>query len=395
VPLQFGSSDILNLAPTPNVPPKNSRSPTPPDNSRQRFATPLPIKISQRIMPTTRESRAAKPVRYSVDPYQTLDSDTEPRPTNNHHEEDEDDEYQVPEKPGSSSRRGPPKIPGQDASASDASSDSSEDEDEEDEDVYDSGGEVPRARGNTRGRRGGRGRISQQTSGHRRDAAALITSTSTRVHRRHEFRGPKTGRKRRRRAASEDTNSDAEEGGFLALKLPNPNVKLTYRPRINQATGKRERLFTTYGMNTQALVIATGVRDRSLGVPAVPEEGSFEPNPFWQEGQDELVDLGDGRQRVERMEYYDVNPIDGTGSTAETYMPSKNEDPIKCIIGPGAEQKMLTFQRFGVFNLKESGEHKKGYTLNAGGHVISMEWAPNRPKGTEKIRFLAHELCSG
>lgn len=332
-------------------------------------------------MPITRGSRATKPVRYSVDPYQDLDSDAEPRPTNNRHEEDEDDEYQVLEKLGPSSRRGPPKIAGEDASASDANSDSSEDEEEDDEDVYDSEEETPRARGNPRGKGRGRGGISEQTSDRR-----LISSTGARVHRRHEFRAPRTSRKRRRRAASVDTNSDAEEGGSLTLKLPNPNVKLTYRPRVNQATGKRERLFTTYGMNTHALVIATGVRDRSLGVPAVPEEGSFEPNPFWQEGQDELVDLGDGMQKVERMEYYDVNPIDGTGYTAETYMPSKDEEPIKCIIGPGAEQKMLTFQRFGVFNLKESGEHKKGYILNAGGHVVSMEWAPNRPKGTEKSR---------
>ena len=330
-------------------------------------------------MPTTRGSRATQPVRYSVDPYQDLDSDAELRPTNNHHEEDEDDEYQVLEKLEPSSRRGPPKTSGQDAFASDANSDSSEDEEEDDEDVYDSEEETLRARGNPRGKRRGRGGISEQTSGHR-----LISSAGARVHRRHEFRAPRTSRKRRRRAASVDTNSDAEEGGSLTLKLPNPNVKLTYRPRVNQATGKRERLFTTYGMNTHALVIATGVRDRSLGVPAVPEEGSFEPNPFWQEGQDELVDLGDGMQRAERMEYYDVNPVDETGYTAETYMPSKDEEPIKCIIGPGAEQKMLTFQRFGVFNLKESGEHKKGYILNAGGHVVSMEWAPNRPKGTEK-----------
>jgi len=325
-------------------------------------------------MPTTRGSRAVKPVRSSIDPYQALDSDTG--------------------SPGSSNRRDPSKVPERDAPALDADSDSFEDEDEEDEDVYDSEGETPHARGNPRGSRRGRGRISQETSGRRRDATALISSTSARVHRRHEFRVPRTSRKRRRRAASEDTNSDAEEGGSLALKLPNPNVKLTYRPRINQATGKRERLITTYGMNTHALVIATGVRDRSLGVPAVPEEGSFEPNPFWQEGQDELVDLGDGTQRIERMEYYDVNPVDGTGPTAETYVPSKNEEPIKCIIGPGAEQKMLTFQRFGVFNLKESGGHKMGYILNAGGHVISMEWAPNRPKGTEKSRFLVHELYS-
>ncbi|KAG0639914.1 hypothetical protein HOY80DRAFT_51430 [Tuber brumale] len=340
-------------------------------------------------MPTTRRSRAAKPVRYSVDPYQDLDSDAEPRPTNNHHEEGENNEYQVLEKPGSSSRQGPPKIPGQGESASDANPDSFEDEDEEedeeedDDDVYGSEGETPRARGNSQRRRG-RGRISKESSG-RRDVAAL-SSTSARVHRRHEFRAPMTSRKRRRRAASEDTtNSDAEEGESFTLKLPNPSVKLTYRPRIHQATGKRERLFTTYGMNTHALVIATGVRDRSLGVPAVPEEGSFEPNPFWQEGQDELVDLGDGMQRVERMEYCDATPVDGTGATAEMYMPSKGEEPIKCIIGPGAEQKILTFQRFGIFNLKESGEHKNGYILNAGGHVISMEWVPNRPKGVQYL----------
>ncbi|RPB03120.1 hypothetical protein L873DRAFT_1670981 [Choiromyces venosus 120613-1] len=340
-------------------------------------------------MPTTRRSRAAKPVQYSADPYKDLDIDGEPQPTNDPREEGKDDEYQEPEKPRpSTSRRGPPKTPAQDESASDTYSTSSEEEEEEedDDDVYDSGEQTPRVQRNARGRGRGRGGISEGTSGRRRDAAALNHS-GVRVHRRHQF-PPSTPRvrKRRRRGGSEDTsNSDAEGGESSALKLPNPSVKLTYRPRINQATGKRERLFTTYGINTHSLVIATGVRDRSLGVPAVPEEGSFEPSPFWQEGQDELVDLGDGMQRVERMEYCDVNSVDDAGAAAEVYMPSKDEEPIKCIIGPGAKQKLLTIQRFGIFNLKESGEHKKGYILNVGGHVISMEWAPHRPKGVQYL----------
>lgn len=204
------------------------------------------------------------------------------------------------------------------------------------------------------------------------------SSTAARLHRPH---GNSIPGRRRVTYSIEGGNYSGGENG--ASKAQIPTVRLTYRPRVAR-TGKRERLMATYGCRISNLVKAGCLRDRTIGLPALPEEGCFAPAPFWEEGQDELVDLGNGRGKEERLDYYDESHEDEQVGNAKVYLPSKDEPPIKCIIGPGSEKQLITFQRFGIFNLAAVPGNKRGYILNAGGHVLSTDWVPNRPQGIDR-----------
>lgn len=225
-----------------------------------------------------------------------------------------------------------------------------------------------------------------------------------RLHRPHKFRvnrlpGMAVGTRRRDRLASaaaaaaaalpptdDPPSADADTLPLALLPVgmrpPDPSVKITYRPGFIKSTGKRERIVTAYGANTRTLVKAVKVRDTFIGLPAVPERASLGFTPFWSRTQDKHVEIGIGQQQVQRIEYYDTpgTAAAGVGVGVEKYLPP-DAGAIKCIIGPQTGKKIITFQRFGMHDLAGTGKEKRGFILNAGGQVVGMDWAPNRPKG--------------
>lgn len=213
-----------------------------------------------------------------------------------------------------------------------------------------------------------------------------------RLHRPHKFRvnrvpGTPAGTRRRDRLATAEAAAAAAADHTPDLELlpvgmrpPDPSVKITYRPGFIKSTGKRERIVTAYGANTQTLVKAVKVRDTFIGLPAVPERSCLGFTPFWKRGQDHHVDVGMGQQQTQRIEYYNTPGTTTDGVGVEKYLPPE-AGVIKCIIGPQTGKKIITFQRFGMHDLAGGGGGKRGFILNAGGQVVGVDWAPNRPKG--------------
>lgn len=286
-----------------------------------------------------RATRNRKPTNYALDPYKDLDSSASSPalPADS----SEDDDFLLKNT----------------AAANVPSSPSSEDDDPKDTD-------------------------------HPRSTTALEPpSEGARIHRPHQFRvgrlpGAPPGVRRRDRIAKADPDRSPEADIPAALRPPDPSVKITYRPGFIKSTGKRERIVTAYGANIETLVKAVRVRDQFIGLPAVPEKSCLGFTPFWRKGQDVTVDVGMGRQECRRIEYYDA-PAAAAGEEnhVEKYLPAETGFQIKCIIGPSTGKKIITFQRFGMHDLAGSGKGKKGFILNAGGHVLGMDWAPNRPEG--------------
>lgn len=238
-----------------------------------------------------------------------------------------------------------------------------------------------------------------------------IPGEGARLHRPHKFRvnrlpGTAVGTRRRDRLAaaaaaaaaaataaplpadgSPDGDGDGDPLHHLLLlpagmRPPDPSVKITYRPGFIKSTGKRERIVTAYGANTLTLVRAVKVRDTFIGLPAIPERASLGFTPFWSQAQDRHVEVGIGQQQTQRIEYYNTPgaATNGVGAGVEKYLPP-DTGVIKCIIGPQTGKKIITFQRFGMHDLAGTGKQKRGFILNAGGQVVGMDWAPNRPTG--------------
>lgn len=163
------------------------------------------------------------------------------------------------------------------------------------------------------------------------------------------------------------------------MRVPDPSVRMTYRPGFVKSVGKRERITRHYGEDDESLLKAILVRDHWLAAPAVPSREGLAFTPFWREKQDDIVELGEGQQAAVVLDF-------GEGE-ANRYLPPEGE-PIKCILGPLGRQEAVTFPRFGMTSLgslEDGRSGKKGYILNAGGQVVSMVWATNRPKGKSSV----------
>lgn len=320
-----------------------------------------------------RATRNRKPTNYALDPYKDLDSDNTDPPAQRDSSEDED--FQIAPK-STIDPNAPEDADAADASPSDDASVSDELSPLEDDDASDEGYQ----------QRGSKKPRTPRTTLVRGATLEATPGEGARLHRPHKFRVNRlpeslTGMRRRDRLAMLDTlnNPDAEVLP-IGMRPPDPSVKITYRPGFIKSTGKRERIVTAYGGNNETLVKAVKVRDTYIGLPAVPERSCLGFTPFWKKGQDEHVDMGMGRQKTQRVEYYDA-PGTVTGAGVERYLPAATGFQIKCIIGPQTGKKIITFQRFGMHDLAGTGKGKKGFILNAGGHVLGMDWAPNRPKG--------------
>lgn len=337
-----------------------------------------------------RETRNRKPTNYALDPYGDLGGDdSDPPPVQPDSEDDED--FKIGPRLAAEFS-----MPATAAAGSGPGDGRGEDEDDDGEDdlsgLDDDDGPQRRRR-----RRPTKLPLSPQSPPppplSRGATLEATPGEGARLHRPHKFRvnrvpGTPAGTRRRDRLTStaDDAAAAADHTPELELlpvgmRPPDPSVKITYRPGFIKSTGKRERIVTAYGANTQTLVKAVKVRDTFIGLPAVPERSCLGFTPFWKRGQDHHVDVGMGQQQTQRIEYYNTPGTTTDGANVEKYLPPET-GVIKCIIGPQTGKKIITFQRFGMHDLAGGGGGKRGFILNAGRQVVGVDWAPNRHKGS-------------
>ncbi|KAI5798951.1 hypothetical protein EDC01DRAFT_787252 [Geopyxis carbonaria] len=201
-------------------------------------------------------------------------------------------------------------------------------------------------------------------------------SEGARVHKKH-LRTLSSGKGKGKRKA----RLIAEGGNPADARIPDPSVRITYRPGFSKATGKRDRLQHIFGAATDVLVKAVWVRDQAIGLPAIPTKASLGYTPFWdRESEVGPEVLGAGAQVERELDYGD----DGEGVRGFLPPPTP-ESEIRCILGPTGAQKVINFKRFGIHNLADIDARKNAYLLNAGGMVAGLDWAPNRPDGTQYL----------
>lgn len=349
-----------------------------------------------------RATRNRKPTNYALDPYKDLDSDHSTQP-GQPDDSSEDEDFLVGKKSAGGINASGDGEEGGDNEEREEDDDEEDEEEGEDEE----GEEYLSDFGDEDGPSSQQGGKSRRARG--RGTPIEIPGEGARLHRPHQFRVgrlpnvPPGIRRRDRLAKMAEADGTPDADIPAAMRPPDPSVKITYRPGFIKSTGKRERIVTAYGGNIETLVKAVRVRDQYIGLPAVPERSCLGFTPFWSESQDVIVDLGMGRQKSQRIEYYDApRAAGGSGSErVEKYLPAETGFQIKCIIGPSTGKKIITFQRFGMHDLAGTGKGKRGFILNAGGHVLGMDWAPNRPKGmlgstlysSHPIILLFHPLC--
>ena len=154
-----------------------------------------------------------------------------------------------------------------------------------------------------------------------------------------------------------------------------PSIRITRRPGLPaKSNSKRERIESIYGNGYEALVAGIRARDSWITDPVLPKRKSLEYTPFFDASQLEIIDLGEGGQEMRWLDY------ETEKTSLEKHLPAEN-GTIKCILGPLNGQKVITFRRFGISDLSTIQKGRTGHMLNAGGHVMGMDWAPNRPKG--------------
>jgi transcription factor C subunit 6 len=190
--------------------------------------------------------------------------------------------------------------------------------------------------------------------------------SAAQVHRRHvrSIDGGK-GRGRRR------DRMIAEGASAAALRIPDPTVRITYKPGYSKASGKMDRMVQVYGCDEGDLKRAVIVRDRWISSSAIPERSSFAVTPFWEDGEGVAKeDIGEGEQKV----------VIGFDAVKEGYLQQEGEC-VRCVLGRVGKWEKIVFRRFMIYDLSMIGEEKKGFMLNAGGHVLGLAWATNRPEG--------------
>ncbi|KAF8468964.1 hypothetical protein BDZ91DRAFT_792740 [Kalaharituber pfeilii] len=184
-----------------------------------------------------------------------------------------------------------------------------------------------------------------------------------------------------------DASENEQEGKTKKRRAPHPGfaVRINRRPGLPaKSNSKRERIETIYGNDVAALVAGIKARDLWILDPVIPHRKNLSYTPFFDETQLEIVDLGNGEQTLQWLDYgCDKEEI-------EKFLPAE-DSKLRCILGPLGGQKIITFSRFGICDLSTAHKGRAGHMLNAGGHVVGMDWAPNRPNG---FQYLAISIKS-
>jgi transcription factor C subunit 6 len=297
-------------------------------------------------------ARTRKVISYANDAYKDLDSDTAPGPPDEAASSDE--EFQL----GPTNGAGPADEDEDEVDLSAVAS--SEAESEESEADYSDAGR-PKSRGGSK--------AASFTPRRRAADEEREPGSAPSVHRKHvrTVDSGKTGARRKARLL-------AEGASLNVIRAPDPTVRITYRPGFSKASGKKDRIIQVYGVENDAVQKAALVRDTWIGMPAVPERLCIAVTPFLDEEDDETSEgCADSQQKTETLEF----------ENGSEYLGAESE-PLGCVLGPVGKYQRAVFTRFGVYDLRKVwGEQKKGFLLNAGSQVLSMEWATNRPEGMQ------------
>jgi len=344
--------------------------------NEQSFPEILPMTTPTMIR---KSARARKVTNYANDAYKELDSDYAPPPPGDASSSDEDFQLPKPADPAASGA-GDNAIPESEVSELGTEDEVVfEDENEEENDEEDG---QPKSRSKSQSKTTPapftpRARLQDD------DDAERTPGSAPQVHRRHIRTidsGKGTGRRKVRLMA--------QGASMNVIKAPDPTVRITYRPGFAKATGKLDRVVQVYGDHEEVLKKAFWVRDMWIGLPAVPEKAALAVSPFWEEQdkveEDGEVGIGDAAQVVEALDFADT----------EGYVPREEAEPLKVVVGTVGDYEKVVFKRFGIYDLKKVGEDKKGFLLNAGAQVLSMDWATNRSEGTYSLPHLRTQCDS-
>lgn len=177
---------------------------------------------------------------------------------------------------------------------------------------------------------------------------------------------------------------EAGSGSDFASQSKEP--KKSHTPRITRRPGlpaksnsKRERIESIYGNDVDALLAGIKARDLWIMDPVIPCRKNLSYTPFYRQEKVEIVDLGNGKQESQWLDYGEDREL------LEAYLPHE-DTRIKCILGPLGGQKIITFSRFGICDMGTVHKGRLGYIVNAGGHIAAMDWVPNRPTGVATLR---------
>jgi transcription factor C subunit 6 len=297
-------------------------------------------------------ARARKVISYVNDAYKDLDSDTAPGPPDEAVSSDE--EFQL----GPTDGAGP--VDDDDDEEDNLSAVASSEAESEDSEPDSSDDGRPKSRGGSK--------AASFTPRRRAVDEEREPGSAPSVHRKHvrTVDSGKTGARRKARLL-------AEGASLNVIRAPDPTVRITYRPGFSKASGKKDRIIQVYGVENDAVRKAALVRDTWIGMPAVPERSCLAVTPFLKEEEEEIrpEGWGDSQQKAKMLEFEDGSEYLG-----------EDGEPLGCVLGPVGKYQRAVFTRFGVYDLRKVwGEQKKGFLLNAGSQVLSMEWAANRPEG--------------
>lgn len=187
----------------------------------------------------------------------------------------------------------------------------------------------------------------------------------------------------------EDNDNDEIEAGEGASgakskkKRKNPRPKqpprITRRPGLPaKSNSKRERIETIYGNDAGALILGIKARDLWIMDPVIPLRKSLAFSPFFSKEVLEIVDLGEGGQKSQWLDY------EAEKESIGKHLPEEGSK-IRCILGPLGGQKVITFGRFGICDVGTVHKGRAAHMINAGGHVTGLDWAPNRPQGFQYL----------
>ena len=295
-------------------------------------------------MPASTRTRKTRVSYNLADAYKDLDSDGEAEPEVADNDSDKDEEFTL-EDTGDKGQEG-------DGNASDGN----EDEDDElypdadsedqlgDEDEEESGDEEERLQVGREGEEEGEEEGIDEDNGDDEVATGEDISGSK----------PKKKRKNPR---------------------PKQPPRITRRPGLPaKSNSKRERIETIYGNDAEALILGIQARDLWIMDPVIPLRKNLGFSPFFSKEALEIVDLGEGGQKSQWLDY------EAEKESIGKHLPEEGVK-IRCILGPLGGQKVITFGRFEICDVGTVHQGRAAHMINAGGHVTGLDWVPNRPTG--------------
>ncbi|KAH0552857.1 hypothetical protein GP486_006943 [Trichoglossum hirsutum] len=180
-----------------------------------------------------------------------------------------------------------------------------------------------------------------------------------------------------------------------------PSKRLRYRDRVNYShVGKRDRLASHFGRDTEDLIEAIRCRDKWCNHPTLPtrcadEQGngglaySFFYSP--EQREEESTEgwrwyIENGGQDAFQKRQRTSNLTAGEG---RLYLPRPEKESHKILMGPKGAQKLMLLEAGKVANLRDAwsevrgdetpGSQREGWILNIAARVLCMDWLPNRP----------------